>query len=929
MLLYDEETMARSRRLTESVPSMQRGWKAFAAEMERRDDRWLEESRQRVALLRERWKQYGGSKLFTLGNEVRELAKEAQNLAYYARMTENAEAKDRVRGLLKLLGEEERWVYQSGGGRNSDLWTADIGVYLSSAYDVVQADCTPGERSLIEEMLYEKAYRPLYDDWLHPLRKIHALDTMGHNWWIVCVSAAGLLLLTLGKRVPHSEEALHDITEGIREWFAYPGNVLQNKQANFGPDGDYVETMGYLDYALGNFFVFEAAYRRCTGDSSLGELPVLAKIPDVYLQTIYWKETESKPTGRVGTFHFGDDGDRRKHAYVWLRLADLTRRGELLGLFADIKGDPLEAAELAFYPEGLEERPPVSKESEGITVLEHSGYGFVRWHSGGQQLVLAVKTGESWNHNHLDAGTFMLTAGGRMYVEDSGHCAYSKPLYNSYYRQSAAHNVVLLNGFGQPPALIEEGTKFPGSIPDWLDLPAYKYLLADCTGPYAGLYRRFYRHFLCLEGAMILIDDLQSEQGGMFEWLLHMPAGLQIRTGTAEPSLSIAEGDREMQVLHPYPRRKEYTRRSGYLHAPPRETGREDDFPQADYAGVRAVSADGRMKFVSVFLLPELEGRKTTARRLEAGEQAAYGSREADGNSAAGKPASRAAGDGGTYDAGMLYGLEAEAPSGQTALRSDRQEAGSGAFAPGEASGEDVQALRLESPDGEIVDVFVNCRADGRVMHENSHAVFGGLETDAFLCTLSYGRDGRLRRATLHNGSYLKLNGRCLFSSLIKASAAISYRGGEVEVDASLSADAWCYFSAESSPNQRAGEAGGVTAISPQSEAYERQANAADTNVVQASGLVTAPKSEAYERQANAADTNVVQASGLVTAPKSEAYERQANAAAQPANDPAAQAARRADVRFDPLSGLWKRKMPAGRSSFRLPLGASSSQPTE
>ncbi|OWR31421.1 hypothetical protein CDO73_06735 [Saccharibacillus sp. O23] len=914
MLLYDGETLARSRRLIETVPAMTRGWNKFAAEMSSRDDRWSEEAREKVALLRERWKRLGGSKLFSLGNEVRELAKQAQNLAYYARMTGSSEAERRVRSLLALLGEEERWVYQSGGGRNSDLWTADIGVYLSAAYDAVRSGCTPQERSAIEDMLYEKAYLPLYEDWLHPVKKIHALDTMGHNWWIVCVSAAGLLILTLGDRVPHGEDALHAVTEGLREWFAYPGNVLQNKQANFGPDGDYVETMGYLDYALGNFFVFETAYRRRTGDETLGELPVLAKIPGVYLETIYRKKTHAEEAerdraGEVGTFHFGDDGDRRKHAYVWLRLADLTRRGELLGLFADIKGDPAEAAELAFYPEGLEELPPVSDETEGITVLEHSGYGFVRWQSGGQQIVLAVKTGESWNHNHLDAGTFMLTVGGAVYADDSGHCAYSKPLYNGYYRQSAAHNVVLLDGRGQPPALIEEGTKFPGSIPDWLDAPDYKYLLADCVGPYSGLYRRFYRHFLCLEGAMIVIDDLQSEQGGMFEWLLHMPAGLKITTGTAEPSLSIAGSSGEMKVLHPYPRRKEYAKRAGYLHAPPRETGREDEFPEADYAGVRSRSADGRMKFVSAFLLPERGERKTTVRRLEAGESAAYGGQEADRDTAAGKlsgsekegganmagmlrpgsnpsesvggahkvgatdsSAGRIEGDD-TRVAGMSYGFEAKMLGEHAASQAEELGAAFGeALSPREDPGEDVQALRLERPDGAIVDVFVNLRADGRVMHENAHAVFGGLETDAFLCTLSYGRDGRLRRATLHNGSYLKLNGRCLFSSLLKASAAISYRGGEVEVGASLSADAWCYFSPVP-PEQAAGEAGG----------------------------------------------------GSMTPPEREAYVRQANAAARSASHPSGEA----DVRFDPLSGLWKRKMPAGRSSFRLPLGASASQPIE
>ncbi|NGZ74417.1 hypothetical protein GYN08_03735 [Saccharibacillus sp. VR-M41] len=786
MLIYDEETLKRTRRLIESDPSVRRGWNSFAADMAARDEAWLESARERVALLRQRWLTYGGSKLFTLGNEVRELAKEAQNLAFYARVTGSEEAVHLVRGLLALLGEEERWVYQSGGGRSSDLWTADIGVYLSSAYDAVRESCGEEERRMIEDMLYGRAYVPLYEDWLHPLKKIHALDTMGHNWWIVCVSAAGLLLLALRDRVPHAAEALHTITESLREWFAYPGNVLQNKQANFGLDGDYVETMGYLDYALGNFLVFEAAYRKASGDAALGELPVLSKIPDLYLETIYWKD------GKVGTFHFGDDGDRKKHAYVWLRLADLRRRGELVGLFADIKGDPGEAAEFAFYPEGLTAKVPVSPDREGVAVLEHSGYGFVRWHSGGEQVVLAVKTGESWNHNHLDAGTFMLTVGGRTFADDSGHCAYSKPLYNAYYRQSAAHNVVLFDGRGQPPALIEEGTKFPGSIPEWLDMPGYKYLLADCTGPYSGLYRRFYRHFLCLDGAMVLIDDLQAESGGTFEWLLHMPEGMKISGGTAEPELSIDSAGREMKVLHPYPERKEYVKDKGYLNSFSRETGLEDVFPEADYARVRSGSDDGRIKFVSVFLLPETDGNRAAAKRLA---------------EPAGTEIGPAAGDSSPCDP-------------------------------------DIQAIRVSHPDGGHTEIFVNRRADGRVMHDNSHAAFGALETDAFLAALSRDAEGRLYRISLHNGSYIKYGGRCLFSSLLKASAVLDYRGGGLHAASSLSADAWCHFA------------------------------------------LGAPEEETADIHA-------------------------------------AEEARRAGLRHDPDSGLWKRKMEAGRSEFRLVRGTA------
>ncbi|QDH23555.1 heparinase II/III domain-containing protein [Saccharibacillus brassicae] len=817
MLVYDEDTLERTRRLIEAEPAMRRGWAVYAAGMAARDADWLATARERVDTLRQRWRTHGGSKRFTLGNEVRQLAKEAQNLAFYARMTGSAQVEALVRGLIALIGEEESWTYQSGGGRQSDLWTADIGTYLSSAYEAVRASCAPEERERIEAALYIKAYLPLYGDWLHPADKIHALDTMGHNWWIVCVSAAGLLLLTLQHRVPHAEEALHTIAEGVREWFAYPGSVLQNKPPNFGPDGDYAETMGYLDYALGNFFVFEAAYRRRTGDSSLGQLPVLDKLPDVYLETIY-----AAADGGIGTFHFGDEGDRSKHAYVWLRLADLQRRGELLGLFAALKGDPSEAAEFAFYPEGLETLAPLSAGAESVAVFAHSGTAFVRWRSGMQQIVLAVRSGESWNHNHLDAGTFILTIDGQAFVDDSGHCAYSKPLYNQYYRQSAAHNVVLFEGAGQPPALIEEGTKFPGSIPDWIDLPGYKYVLADCAGPYSGLYRRFYRHFLCLDGAMVLVDDLHAERGGLFEGLLHLPEGLKIESGTAEPILSSTDGQRELHVMHPYPVHKQYVREKGYRNGYARGSGPEDVFPEADYVKIRSASADGRIKFVGVFLLPLADGGRLEVNRLADGVD---GTEDPEERVNAGNPGNS---------------KDPENP----------------ALSSGQSP--DMQGLVLKSPEGGRIEIYVNNRADGRVMHDNAHAAFGALSTDALLSTLSYDAAGRLQRVSLHNGSYLKLGGRCLFSSLSKAAAVIDYRGG-LSAHTSLAGEAWCHFALE--------------------------APAADVGAA-----------------AHAAD-------------ESEGEQ----AAATDASEGAGSAeARAAGLRREACSGLWKRQMASGRSGFRL-----------
>ena len=44
-------------------------------------------------------------------------------------------------------------------------------------------------------------------------------------------------------------------------------------------------------------------------------------------------------------------------------------------------------------------------------------------------------------------------------IIDSGTCSYSRPEYSSYYRQSKAHNVVLIDGEAQNPEDCSRGDR--------------------------------------------------------------------------------------------------------------------------------------------------------------------------------------------------------------------------------------------------------------------------------------------------------------------------------------------------------------------------------------------------------------------------------------------------------------------------------------
>jgi hypothetical protein len=73
---------------------------------------------------------------------------------------------------------------------------------------------------------------------------------------------------------------------------------------------------------------------------------------------------------------------------------------------------------------------------------------------------------------------------------------------------------------------------------------------------------------------------------------------------------------------------------------------------------------------------------------------------------------------------------------------------------------------------GEVMDVYFNLLADGRIRHRNANADLGGWETDAYILALTYPEGGgpeKPRRWFVADGSYLRRDGRVELDSLSKA----------------------------------------------------------------------------------------------------------------------------------------------------------------
>ena len=92
--------------------------------------------------------------------------------------------------------------------------------------------------------------------------------------------------------------------------------------------------------------------------------------------------------------------------------------------------------------------------------------------------------------------------------------------------------MVLFDGQGQPATdFHDRGVKFRGQLHDMIDGLGLRYVYADATGPMARYFSRNYRHWLWLDGVILVIDDILAYEEGRFDWLLHYAGEARVDGG--------------------------------------------------------------------------------------------------------------------------------------------------------------------------------------------------------------------------------------------------------------------------------------------------------------------------------------------------------------------------------------------------------------
>ena len=458
---------------------------------------------------------------YEIGAQLHRLAN-VLGVTYAVEGDERAAA--RLRDAMLHVASFEVWTGPQNKDRDvpwlSDLSTTRIAMELAYGYDMIYDTLTQDERDTIADAVLNKGVMPLLKDWVLPKTRIHALDSMGHNWWSVCIGLAGAALLPVSDRLEpaYFEYLIGQIEQALIEFLEYPGCTLFNKVPNYDEYSLFYESVGYFCYGTGELLRYLWHAERYLGrrDSLRRALP--PALGEAILSFAYPYCQDGK--NKIGFLNYGDSAYTANIMPMvrWLRLlgydtpalaayaAQTPVEEDILTLTA-----PVNAADLS----GLSTLPTTA-------VYPKTGYAITRDSWNNDATLFAVKSGYTWNHAHADAGSFILYDRGAPLLIDSGSCSYGDKLYRSYYCKDISHNVLLVGGEGQRYEEQIRGSKFSGCISEHYEKDGLFYVQADATGPMAHLCSRMYRNFIWLDHSiLVIVDDVLCHEPNTVQFLLH------------------------------------------------------------------------------------------------------------------------------------------------------------------------------------------------------------------------------------------------------------------------------------------------------------------------------------------------------------------------------------------------------------------------
>lgn len=496
--------------------------------------------------------------------------------------------------ILMQAAKDGTWSYPEFLARRpawrSELQMGHKAYNAAIGYDAVYNELTPQQREEISTNLWRLAAEPLLGDWLLDGTRIHSINSMGHNWWSICISEGALLALAISNEIPEAYPAAQLAIESMGEWWNFKGDALQGKAKTFDDNGGSYESVNYTRFGTIPPLMLRLAWLDINPDAELEPWPQMEKLTDYFCHVSYPR------TGALYSLNFGD-GEKTLTGEGVLMLLNALGYGSENGTWyinqvlpgQNREGYP-RSTPLGFVFAPKNEIIPDSPNLPLQQLWSDMGWATMRNSWAPDATMLAVKSGDTWNHAHADNNSFILYHNGVDIIKDAGNCTYTDSMYIKYFFQCDAHNVVKVNGRGQSTFHQFNNNLLPGHLHDMVANDRIKYVLADATGPTADIFDRNFRHFLWIGNVILVIDDLRSHEPGNYEWLWHPGGTAKVNNG----DLEITAGKSSV-VIHPiYPLTDEPRQWELVKGPTPNLKGTEDYYSMhlpGKYDRVKAVTA--------------------------------------------------------------------------------------------------------------------------------------------------------------------------------------------------------------------------------------------------------------------------------------------------------------------------------------------------
>lgn len=403
-------------------------------------------------------------------------------------------------------------------------------------YDMIYDLLTPDERLDLSDKMARNGIAPLYnhtwDAWWSKRRQ--------HNYSPVFNAAYGIAAAAILKENPDA------IT-----WIERAAMRVQLFLHSQDPAGGFGEGVNYWCMSMRSIFPFMDGLRNLF-NIDLYNNPYITDNTGLFV--LY-----NLSPDRRSTLNFNDAGIDRKYDHHLM-----TRMAKIYPQFAWVV-----ANDIVNLPEGKWEtkqwpdKQPVGfglsdmysflwYDAQAVTApldeLQRScffpGIGWTVMRSGWDKnaLQFGIISAPKFfgNHEHADRGSIILNAYGERLIIDAGKpFTYDDPIIENWFRGSAGHNLLNVNGEGQTS---RENLSAPGHMSRFVSSPSFDYVLTENAGAYNGRVSRWDRHAIfAVPEFVILFDQVELPQPGELEFRYLSPGSCEIIL--KEDNTSLFPGD--------------------------------------------------------------------------------------------------------------------------------------------------------------------------------------------------------------------------------------------------------------------------------------------------------------------------------------------------------------------------------------------------